>query len=314
MAAFAVYEESREESWEMDSLEITRTLRIDPFTAVPLLMAKLLGNVVVSGGRLVRTLAHRDPIHPETFCYSAKMKPVEVLASPGSTDGFNILDTPNYSNTARVIAKYKTFDFTQSSSNDPQTEKTIVSESYDFSGRNITLPQKYFSIGTGTDKILLAKEGLQATKMIPTITLQLVRHYCPNIPAEAITQLTGRVNGDVVVFAGRRWAKEVVRFEGLHSSRKLGPKASPFWEITYKFAIQNIYDAIDDSGTIPPAPKVSGYVGWNRIFRPATGRWTRITLATDADHGAYLLDSDVSQSIGSGTTTGFDLLFHPAAN
>jgi hypothetical protein len=325
MAAFNVYENTRTEEWTRESITVNRTFRVVPASAAELVMFKLLGKAILSVptetggsvGRIVQVLPHRDPIRPECFCQSAKIKPFTALKGSADNVGFAILNAVNYPDECIVEAVYKTLD-TEMPKSDPKgdekSEKEIVSETFEFGARNLTLPKQYMALGHGTDKILLAKEGLQATKTLPTVELQLTRHYAPKLPSDAIIKLCGRVNKNAFTVGGRTWAPECLRFDGLHSHRRIGPKISPLYDLTYKFAIEGVYDKIDDTGTKPATAPTTGFVGWNRLFRPSTNVWTRVFFANDDTRGPYQLDEDIQQTIRSRTIKGFDLLFHPAAN
>jgi hypothetical protein len=323
-----VTELTREEDWTRESVQVTRSFLCDPASQVDLLLAKLLGQVVLVGNRYVTTIPHRDPIRPECFCVSAKVKPFDVLNSPGNVpNGMAIVDAKNFSGVAAVQAVYKTLDYQlkeQNPNSNEKDEKEIASEAFDFGARQLTLPNAYFATCSGSDKVLLAQEGQQLTKTLPTVEMQLVRHFSANLPYKAITQLCGRVNGTLsggtvsgaFAVGKRSWEAETVRFDGLHSMRKFTTKSPPLYELTYKFAINPIYDRIDDSCSAlgPPTDfPPQGYVGWNRIFRPKTGLWTRVKHFKDDTRFIYQLDGEITQTLGGRTVTGFDLLFHPAA-
>jgi hypothetical protein len=307
-----VTEMKREATHTLGSTTVTRTFQVAPYAYVPTVLTALLGEIIVVGNRFIRTPPARDPIYRGCWCTDAKEVPFEVLNTPGnSTTNLAILSAANYSNSAIITATYKTMeDQTGGPQSNEKDEKELAAESFDFGARNFTLPHQYYAVGIGSDKVLLAQEGLQATKTIPTVEYQLTRHYVATVPTDAITQLAGRVNNDVFRVGSRTWAKEVLRFDGLHSQRKITTKSLPLWEMVYKWAMMTTYDKIDDTGSDSPAV---GHVGWNRIYRPKTGKWMRVRLATDDATSIYLPDSGISQNIGSRTVSGFDLLFAPGA-
>jgi hypothetical protein len=311
-----VTEMKREAIHTLGSTTVTRIFQVTPYAYVPTVLTALLGEIIVVGNRFVRTPPARDPIYRGCWCTEAKEVPFEVLNTPGnSITNLAILYAANYSNSAVISATYKTLDAEQTGGpqSNEKDEKELAAEAFDFGARNITLPNQYYACGTASCKIILAQEGLQATKTIPTVEYQLTRHYVATLPDEAITELCGRVNNDVFRVGSRTWAKEMLRFDGLHSQRKITTKSLPLWELVYKFAIQATYDKIDDSGCSGGGPTGVGHVGWNRIFRPSIGKWVKITLAADDTRSVYLPDSDISQNIGSRTVSGFDLLFAPGA-
>jgi hypothetical protein len=326
--AFEVWEESRKEKRTAAGVEVTRKFRVIPYSAVETVCDKLLGYVTLVGDGIVRVPPHKDP-YTNSWCVQADVDPVEALNSPGnSVVNLAALDARNYSESAWITATYKPIDVDQpagsSSTNSSQQEIDLASESYDYGGRMERVPNQFWAWDEGTDTVLLAKERYEATRNIPDVKLQLVRHLCVTRPHQAISRLCGRVNKSIFRVVKTEFAAETLRFDGLHAQRRISARVSsierlPLWELTYKFEYIPVYD-YTESGA-------QEYVGWNRKFRSTiengvgnrSGQWQRPVLFNDkgkpldAKRGLFDFDEDVTQTLRGKTVKGFALLFHPSA-
>jgi hypothetical protein len=309
-----VREEKRTVTHKRDGVTVVRHLTVEPASDVPLVTARLLGGIDIVGGVAVRIFPHRDPVYPWATCESVDEEPVDQTENPAGSDaGLAMLDVKNFPEMARLKATYTTPDHKedQQQQND---EKELASESYDFGARHLTLPSDQMLVYGLPDK-LLKGENLAATKTIPTLTAVIVRHYCAQVPFDAIVKLTGRVNKSTVRLISYTYAPEMVRFDGAADSRKLTNKGVPYFELTLKFSVQTAFDFI----TTPPEPNPlfpdngKGFVGWNRVYIPKLKYWEYVVWAADQQRRIYLYDEDIQQTIRTTTVKGFSLLFHPAA-
>lgn len=303
----ALYEINREESFGRDGLEITRTLRIEPMTARGLLIDALLGGVRLIGGRLFRTRPARDPAYPWCFCTDVKITPFEVLNTPGSNVGLLQLLASNYSESATVVATYKTLDHEEKDDNgsgNEDSEKELSSETWDYSARQLTLPNQYWK-WHGTDELLI-RTNTNLTKTFGQIDYTIARHFCLRRPNTAMTQMLHRVNKNPFRMPDFVWPAETLRYEGGQVSNKRTNKGQKFYEIAHKFMVQPTYAKISGAET--------DYVGHNRIYRHDTGFWEKPEAVNANADRIYQHDEDApAQTIRGGSVKGFALLFHPGA-
>lgn len=313
-----VFEEKREESFGREGATVTRTLRVEPYSERAALVAKLLGGVELVGGRLVRRLPHRDPWYPWLWANDVKVSQIDDLNSPGSPDGFTMLDTANYCESGRVVATYRPLEPETAAGRDSGTqapadetsEKELASESWDFSAQSVTLKNQFWK-RKGTNELLAQKDN-QVAKTFPKADFAIVRHFCLAFPFDSFTQLVGRVNKSP--FATRRyiWPAECLRLDGSHTEEKVTTGGTPYIAVQYKFAVQPTYDTMKDDNE-PPNANVLGYVGWNRVFMQDTARWEYPVSTGDPSRKLYLLDENIVQAIRGRTVIGFNLLYHPEA-
>ena len=318
-----VLEVSRKEKATDKGLEIVRDFLVDPYSERTLVLDVLLGGVVLIGGEVRRLLPARDPWYPQCWCVEAEADHFDVLNSPANLAlGVLQLFERNFSQSATIRATYRAPDVDilsgaakvppgsstgqgQGQNPDTKQEMELASESEDYSASQLTLPKRYWV--WNSDSKPIANTETEITIPVPKVEYQLVRHYVINKPRRAIRRLLNRVNEDAVSFQTYEESAECVRFDGLHSSRKIANRGIPFWELAYKFSIMAVFDTIEDD-TIQD-------VGWNRFFRPDKNRWERPKIAGAAGPARrpYLFDSGVAQVIKGATVSGFDLLFHPLA-
>jgi hypothetical protein len=309
----AIYEEQREEKFDRDGMEVTRTLRVEPYEARQEVIATLIGGPRLVGGLLVRVPPARDPWYPWCFVVDVKCVPFEQLASPGSAAGLVMLATRNYSESARLVVTYRTLDREETSeANSGQAgseddEKELASESWDFRGESIKLASDFWKWSDG-ELLSRTLEDFGVTKHLTHTEYTLRRFRCINIPQVAIASLQNRVNAVEFKFKKKRTvAAECVRFEGAQIQHRVSNVGVLFADITYSFMVRRFEDYVDGPGpgTLP--------VTWNRIYRPEKGWWERPILASGIAKPIYHLDSEITQEINGETVTGFNLLFHPGA-
>lgn len=318
-----VLETSRKEKATDKGFEIVRELLVDPYSERNLVLDVLLGGVFLIGGQVMRLLPARDPWYPQCWCVEAEVDHFDVLNSPANVAlGVLQLFQKNGANSAKITATYRAPDVDiqsgsatvppgsstgqgQGQQQDAKQEMELASESEDYSASQLTLPKRYWV--WATDNKPIANTDTEITIPVPKVEYQLVRHYVINKPRRAIRRLLNRVNEDPISFQTYEESEECVRFDGVHSSRKIANRGIPFWEMAYKFSVMAVFDKIEDDSIID--------VGWNRFFRPDTGRWERPKVAGSAGTGRrpYLFDSGVNQVLNGSTVSGFDLLFHPLA-
>ncbi len=313
--AATILEESRSVETTPEATTITRVFKVFPYGEVLNVVGSLLGGVRQVAGALIRVPPARDPWRPWCFCQSVKEEGIGSISgsSSGSTD--HLANRNGYTEGARLTATYKTLDYDASQEGQglgPPEEIELASESFDFSAVQLTLPTKRYGwndidIPSNPILALLAKTGVAGVKTLPRIQYALTRHYVVKIPIKAITQQLGRLNKEQVRFGTTIWPKETVRFESLSAQRKVTTFGVKFFDVSYKFAIQPIWDRCAEGNE-------DGYVGWNRLFRPDTGKWQYVGLAADPTKRIYMLDQDgPSQTIRRIEWKGFNLLFHPWA-
>lgn len=310
-----LYDEGRSCVLSQEGATITRTFRVEPYSSYPEVVARLLGTVVLDGTTLVRTPPASDPYIPAAFCREVKVEGVGVYGTTATGDPATMIAAQNgYECGARLVCTYKTLDYTENDSinmatGSVDTEVEITSESFDVSARQLTLPNdRYKWKGTTA---LLTNTNTGATKTIPQMTYELARHYVLRLPIEAITTLLGKINEQDFYVNDNKFPAECLRFDSCLIRRKVSYQGLKYYEVTYKLAVQPTYDKykVDGSGI-----QSTGYVGWNRLFRPDTGQWEKPVLASDDSTTIYKLDTTVDQEIDGATVPGFDLLFHPKAS
>jgi hypothetical protein len=230
-----------------------------------------------------------------------------------------MLAVRNYSDSAKIVATYRTLDHEETSAVEAggpanQTseaeEKTIASEAWDFSAQQLTLPNAYWK--WFSDNELLVRTDTPITKTFPRIDYSLTRHFCINIPQNAINKLIGRVNATsfLVKKNGKTYTRnaECVRFDGANIQWRHTNQGIQYAEISYKFAVNKIYDDVDSIGN-------KDFVTWNRLYRAEKGWWESPIPSNVAAAGSlYKLDDEITQTINGQTVSGFSLLFHPGAN
>lgn len=277
-----VYEENREEKHTRGGLEITRTLRVEPYTYAPTAIALLLGEIKLAGGGFTRILPHRDPLYPSCRCQAVDVSPVETLNVPGVvTTNLAVLSSWGRSASARLVATYRPLDGEDNS--DQPDEIEYAQESFDFKYLVQQSNNQWWSFAdeVGDDGIVqMAREGAQFAKTYPVIDYMLTRNYVLQLPTLSICKLMNKVNKSPFSFskkinagvsaaqaaaaaAGtpatiipaslerRTWAAETMRFEGAQISRRFTNKSVPFYTVGMRFSILAEWGLCGD---IPGAP------------------------------------------------------------
>ena len=157
----------------------------------------------------------------------------------------------------------------------------------------------------------LKATNLEAVKMLPNMSLTLTRHFVIRPPFNAIANLAGKINQELwgrnigkTGFAG--FPPETVRFDGFSFGRKVTNQGVGYFDCVYKFSVQVIYERIyhELKGS------EMAWVGWNRYYREETSLWEGASTVGDREP-TFRADRVVSQTVGSHTETGFNLLFWP---
>jgi hypothetical protein len=306
-----LYDESVKFAGKPGALTVTRVVRVEPYIDFPAVMASLLGTVALAGGVLVRIPPARDPWTLAAVCTAVDVEGVGVYGTGSAGAPAFVLATANgYEQGARLTVTYQTPDADKATQDagqgdaaTPQQEVELASESFEFSSQALTLPNDRYK-WTGTTA-LLQQTGTQATKVLPRIEYSLQRHYVLTLPFQAITKLLGKVNTNALLVNGKNWPAECLRFDGATATRKINFQGLAFYDVTYKWAGQPVYDVIEDASTT--------YVTWQRVYRPDTGKWEKPVLVSDGLTQIYKVDTLISQTIKGTTYSGFPLLFHPGA-
>lgn len=234
-----IYDQSRDVTVTMDGVTIERVLRVTPYSDYVTALPLLLGTVVNNNGVLVRTTPASDPHFPYCYCTSVKVKGVGVYGGTLGPDTLPaILATVvEYEQGAELTCSFKTLDYDYTN----LLELDLISTSTDVSARQLTLPnQRYKWDGKGQP--LLINSNTQASKLIPQMTYELIRKYVLVVPNTAILQLLGRINRFETSLAGSTYPIGTLRFDGLTIRRKLNWQGFKINDMTYKFAVQPVWD------------------------------------------------------------------------
>lgn len=317
-----IHEERRTESLSDDKVSVKRVLRVQPYAARLDVIGSLLGGVRLVGRTLIRTPPARDPWLPWCFCKSVEVEGIGSIGGSSLADPDHLNNANVYGNGALLTASYETLDYdaeqagdgsgeSQQGNQSEQQEIDLTSQGYDFSTTSLTLPNKRMAwestAAPATADGLLVRSDVAAAKVLPRIQYELTRHYVAYLPVEAVTKLLGRINEAEFRIGQTRWAPETVRFESLSAKRKTTSRGVKFMEVSYKFAINPIYEVCADTD---PNPE---YVGWNRLFRPDTGMWQYALWAAEPTKKIYEPDTDITQTLRGRVVSGFNLLWNPRA-
>ncbi len=311
-----VGEISRKVHYTTSGVEVTRVLRVVPYADFPIVAFLLMGGVRLLGGRLRRFPPARDPVLPWCFCQDVQVDGIGVFGSTIPAGITALIAQNGYEEGALLTAVYKTLENNpaptdqQNQSTNSQQEIDIASETYDFSSQLLTISSN--AMKWSQDGALLNNKLHNVTKVVPRVDFALTRHLVINKPSKAIRDMAGRINKSVLICQNDLYPVGTLRFDGASASRKTTSEGLKFWEMTYKFAVQPVFDDIVASfgSTV-----TTDYVTWNRLFRFDISRWDYPVFIGDANRRIYLYDEDgPSQVLGTDVVKGFPLLFHPAAS
>jgi hypothetical protein len=325
--AYTLEQSTRVEDGTAETLKITINYTLAPATPAVrrAAYADLLGGIKLVRGRLVYQRPKQDPIFPWCYCSNVKTEGLDE-------DVLNEDETAYSANKIRMTATFEprpavTPDEETSDSPDTSesgedagqpTEVDTLRKDWDFSARNLTLPNQFMKWGStkapGDKDILLANDAIAATITLPQIDYVITRFFVRNKPSNAITTLCGRVNKKVFRLYGETYQPETLRLESAKATQRVTNFGTKCYEITCKWIINPIYDSIVEAVNPVPDASGNGYVGWNRIFNPRVCKWERIVWLFDPARGMYLYDEDApSQTINGKVVKGFGLLFNPGA-
>jgi len=341
-----VSEVSRTVSYNRDSLTVTRILNVRPYSAIGLLAYQMLGGARFINGRIRRILPSRDPWLPQCFCESIESTGGGKFlgAVPAENNANAMLNAQNVYDFGILTVSYKTpekstpeeVEAASEEGDDGGSENSeieLASQSWDFSAQALTLPLNFYQFKNGNPTNTAQLTNVNATKTIPKIDYNLMRHRVARRPIQAITALVGRVNKNPFNLGVAVWPAETLRFEGAHIDQKITMDGFKFFDISYKFTIMPIFDFVATSmqtkemkttgsggsgdpfvtkEVVVPSKTAKQFVGWNRIYRPDMGYWDRLV-----EHGfappyrnVYKDDQEITQT---GVGKGFNLLFNPKA-
>lgn len=339
-----VYDEGREVVTTRESVVVTRTLRVTPYSEVGYVTDLLLGGARLVGGFLFRIPPARDPWLP--WCIASEVRQVGVGAYTGTAPSNlnNLAVRASYSEGARLIVTYRTLgpwdsDYDPLGNEEPpgqpggpptgnpqeptnQQEMDLASVTYDFGVRTISSEDHILGVYASQPGIATTADEKHVgpvTKYIPRLDAVLTRHFVLRVPWTAITRLLGKVNKSNFQTAYRViWPKGTLRFDGLHAARKVTSFGAKMYELQYRWAIMPVYDQLSDGG--------AGYVGWQRQYMWRglhAGKWAWIAdtktgkLLYEWDEGKFGDPDDdgsgYSQTLNGVVVRGFKLLFHPRA-
>jgi hypothetical protein len=307
-----ISEISRKVKKTRTGVEIDRVLKVDPYADADAVCDVLLGVVVFKSGALSRTAPLFDPYYPYAACEHCSIEGIGAIG-PFAGAGLGVLGAKNEYESAKIAVHYRTNDH---SDDQNLSEIELASESHDFGGQQLTLPNKLYAVPQSSGvPATMASQGMSAVKTFPRLDFQLTRHFVPRKPIQAALALMGRVNKRPITVGFDVYPPETLRFDGMNTKRAYTNAGVKFFEIQHKWAVQGTYDLImEPAGSSTLLTTTTGYVGWNRIFNPQTGAWMRPTLIGGDKRPLYLFDDDYTQQVsGFGTVKGFDLLFNVGA-
>jgi hypothetical protein len=313
------------EKFGEDEQTVVRRFQVEPWSARGEFYADMLGGVRLVAGRLFRVFPKRDPNYLWLFARGVDTAP--PADDPGEVDlsANGIITRASYK-WAEVTVTYKPLDRDipdndQDTSNEQQ-EIDLATIALDFSARNLTLPNDWFvwdteerslgSAGFGLPdppRELVKNTNIGVTKVFPQIQVVVTRHLCARKPHNAIIANLGRINGKAMTLAGDRYPKHTLRFDSARANRKITSRGIKFWELSYTFAVQPMFDKI--------GPDQFDFVGWNRVYDPVRGFFRFVKGKNDGGKMIYEYDDSenaAKQSINGQDKKGFGLLFHPLAN
>lgn len=326
MAAFEI---SCEEDFSQDAQTVVRRFYVDPWSSRLAFLDSIMGGVRIVGGIVFRQLPARCPDYPWLLVKSCKFTP--TTDEPGSLSSAvnHLALRPAYS-TGVATVTYTRFD------NDPegpnateggeqpdrpetseQSEIDLGSLSWDFSARSLKLPNQWYvwadAIGGANDG-LVANADTGVTKVYPGVQLVAARVLVARVPFEAIITQLGRVNKFAFKLQNITYPVESMRFDSAKVSQKFTTRGQKFYDITYNFGIQPVWDRILAEPSGEGLTDDFGYVGWNRLFDPRKGYWRYVRNNTVHAKLIYDYDDDgPSQQFGGKEQKGFALLFDPRA-
>lgn len=321
---YTIKEESRSEVISPAGVQTTRVFQVSPYNARGECYADLVGGVRFVGGRLVRIPPLSDPAYLPARVNEIRCDPIEDDTLNGDIYGNNynpLVRHAPYRGPARLTVTYKTPDASATDPNgpnDPQTidnaagggtgevqEIELATLAWDFSAQNLSVPNKYYQWGGGADGgKLLQNQNVAATITIPRIEISLERKFVIRKPLAAICALMGKINKDPLVIGFNSYPAETLRLDSAQVRQLITNLGIKFFNVTYKFTCMPKFDKIETGA--------DAFVGWNRLFNPRTGQWTKVHVAGDGTP-IHRLDQDITQTLRGRVVKGFKLLFHPMA-
>jgi hypothetical protein len=267
--ATMMFDEGNEIKYEPGGITITREMRVTPYKDHVLVAAKLFGGVQLVGRRLIRFPPARHPLLPWCFCQGIEVKGVgsfinSAIPGSGAIPVVALAGVGDYPDGgAHLTITYKTPDVSQQNvdqaqgpSQSTQSEIELASEQFDFSSQQLSLPGTFYVWSGGTELVGTRDQpNLSLVKTLPRIDYTLTRHYCLIMPTTAIRQMLGKINKSNFIVNGQIYPPDTLRFDGAQVSRKVNFVGLRFYEITYKFAVNAVFDNILGSfGAVTNAP------------------------------------------------------------
>jgi hypothetical protein len=331
--AYTVKELSRVEKIMSTGLEVTRVLDVAPYAARGEAYNDLLGGVRLIGGRLVRFPPLADPAFPWCRVSDITTEPIDdtdYLVAPSPSYNPLRVAAP-YKNAARMTVVYRTpeggqdendIDNGEGDGTNEAQEIDLADESWEFSNSQVQIPNTTMAWertdgGTSASplppgSVLNPNSALAARMLIPKLDYTLVRKLVVRKPTQAILLNLGRVNKKRIRLGPDTYEAECVRFDGASARRAITNRGVKFYEVTYKFCVNPIFDSYWKG---PGADtNARGYVGWNRFYRFDQDRYMYVSNPKNANRRVYQYDEDDAvQVLGGRTVKGFLLLFNPYA-
>ena len=326
-----VTEISRKHNCSRDSVTVTRVLEVEPYSDWGPLVTLMLGGVRLYGGMLWRIPPVGDPYIPWAFCKSVDVEGVGVFSGNHAPTPQGTVFANNSYRRARLTCQYETItfddqDMAEQTEPSEAQEMDLATQSFDVSAQQLTLPGAYFRF-QNSPKLNMSMTMANAVKVMPQMKYVCTRHLVVNKPLNAMLSLVGRVNSAQFTIGKTIFPQESLRFEGGTTTQKITNLGVKCDEVQYTFSVQPVHDLVatsaetvdssDPKKVTTPSSVTSGFVGWNRIYRADRGYWDKV-LSTDPVTGQknrpmYQMDSEISQTIGGKTVSGFKLLFNPGA-
>ena len=168
----------------------------------------------------------------------------------------------------------------------------VTDETWDFASQTMSMIGNNF--GQNPNNIVWESDGVPITnltaiiKIIPKVEFTQRQTYRATLPDPAMQALIGCVNdgpltmGAVGAGARNQYPEECVLLSGLPAVRRWRFDGRMIFESGVKMAVNVFKDTLADGST--------GYVTWNRLYRPKPGYWDRVLLG-ESQKPLYRSDS-----------------------
>lgn len=162
-------------------------------------------------------------------------------------------------------------------------EGTYVSYRRRSTGEYMTVPGRGLEWSAGVP----VGQDTHATIRIPLVEHIVTWHRVKYPPWQAIDENTGKVIGFTTKLPGhgRIYQLDTLLFEGGESDREfqIGLNATETWQMTYTFKERRVT-------SLRPGVASATIIGWNHLYRPETGDWSRPFVQGTSADPKYMYD------------------------